>query len=84
MNAFAKRSTRVSDELVDAERVYMNVYDELNDMVETGLLTRDEYNRIMIPYFDTGDELLEGIRRILDILDELEEQKSDHSEEVQK
>jgi ATP:corrinoid adenosyltransferase len=84
MNAFAKRCMQVSNQLIDAEHAYMNVYDELNDMLDKGLLTKHEYNRIIDHYFDAGDTLMVTIGTILGILDELEYQKSDHSEEVQK
>jgi len=75
---------QVSNELIDAENTFMDVYDQLNDMLNEGLLTQDEYNRIVDQYFDAGDNLLVCIGNILAILDELEEQKSDHSEEVEK
>jgi len=84
MNTFAKRCMQVSNALIDAENTFMDVYDQLDEMLTDGLLTREEYNRIIDQYFDAGDRLLVCIGNILAILDELEEQKSDHSEEVQK
>jgi hypothetical protein len=84
MNAFAKRCMQVSNELIEAENTFMDVYDRLDEMLTDGLLTREEYNRIIDQYFDAGDRLLVCIGNILAILDELEEQKSDHSEEVEK
>ena len=84
MDTFAKRSMQVSNALIDAENMFMDVYDQLDEMLTDGMLTREEYNRIIDQYFDAGDKLLGCIGNILAILDELEEQKSDHSEEVQK
>jgi hypothetical protein len=84
MNTFAKRCMQVSNALIGAENMFMDVYDQLDKMLTDGLLTREEYNRIIDQYFDAGDKLLVCIGNILAILDELEEQKSDHSEEVQK
>jgi len=84
MSDFAKRSMRVSNELIEAENTFMDVYDQLDEMLTGGLLTKQEYDRIIDQYFDAGDKLLVCIGNILAILDELEEQKSDHSEEVQK
>jgi hypothetical protein len=84
MNAFTKRSMQVSNALIDAENMFMDVYDQLDEMLTSGMLTKQEYDRIIDQYFDAGDRLLVCIGNILAILDELEEQKSDHSEEVQK
>jgi hypothetical protein len=84
MNTFAKRSMQVSNALIEAENMFMDVYDQLDDMLTSGMLTREEYNRIIDQYFDAGDRLLVCIGNILAILDELEEQKSDHNEEAEK
>jgi len=84
MNTFAKRSMQVSNTLIEAENMFMDVYDQLDEMLTSGMLTKQEYDRIIDQYFDAGDRLLVCIGNILAILDELEEQKSDHSEEVQK
>jgi hypothetical protein len=75
---------QVSNELIDAENTFMDVYDLLDEMLTDGLLTKQEYDRIIDQYFDAGDRLLVCIGNILAILDELEEQKSDHNEEAQK
>jgi hypothetical protein len=84
MNTFSKRCMQVSNELINAENTYMDVYDQLDEMLTDGLLTKQEYDRIIDQYFDAGDRLLVCIGNILAILDELEKQKYDHSEEVQK
>jgi len=84
MDAFTKRSMQVSNTLIDAENVFMDVYDQLDEMLTGGLLTKQEYDRIIDQYFDAGDRLLVCIGNILAILDELEEQKSDHNKETQK
>ena len=84
MNTFTKRSMQVSNALIDAENMFMDVYDQLDEMLTGGLLTREEYDRIIDQYFDAGDKLMVCIGNILAILDELEEQKSDHNTEVKK
>jgi hypothetical protein len=84
MNTFTKRSMQVSNALIEAENMFMDVYDQLDEMLTGGLLTKQEYDRIIDQYFDAGDKLLVCIGNILAILDELEKQKSDQSEEVEK
>jgi len=79
MNTFHDRKSQICRQILDAEEAYLNVYYQIVDMIEDGLLSFDEYNYISNLHLNTADVLTENIMKIIKFLNKLDEQKKNSS-----
>jgi thiaminase len=84
MNAFIDRKLEVFDQLRAAQRHYMDAYDEIQKMLDAGLIEQNDYKRIIRIYLDAGDALMNGVQNVRDVFDEIEHRMSNSHLEVKK